>query len=308
MGGGTSQMLSSVQRTKNNILQSSYAECSNNFSQNTSGISITIRGSVVSGDVTIGNENISYNTSCIIKNALENLVDNKQDSTQRGIIRESFLGALTEALFGRKNNSEAKSTQDIVNDVTQILSSYCQNKNIQNNINNEIVIENTIVRGGVSIGNKMENNNVQCNIDNIARSVLQNDQSSDQVLENQTWISMIINAIILCAIIGLIFIVVKTIGSIAAKKSDTSEQQPAPPPLTAVPVTAPPPVQAVPVTAVPEGQAVPIASKTGQSPLKINKVTKPKQSYKSNMSPLSLGLRYLSKRGMLQKIFNSNIR
>ena len=315
MGGGTSQMINSVQRTKNQLVQLSYNKCSNEFLNGISDVDIKILDSYIRGNLKVGVSQVTYNTSCIIKNMLDSDISNKQKLNNKSIFTEGLFGGLLKAIFGVKNNQGTTTYQDISNSVTQVISSICQNKSVNKAKNLNITIQNTILIGDITVGSEQKNENIECVIDNYARSKINNDQDSKTVLRDESLFSLLINIAIISAIVFLLVVVVRGIFSIGKKIKDKKSETATPAAETATPAaeTATPAAETATPAAVTATPAAVTATPATASPLKpksISKPTKyvsPKQTYK-HFNPVSLGLKYFANRNVLHHLFNANIK
>ena len=311
MGGGTSQMIDNVQRTKNELVQLSFNKCSNNFLNGLSDVEIKILDSYIRGNLTVGTSQITYNTSCIIKNMLDSDISNKQKLNNKSIFTEGLFGGLFKAIFGVKNSQKNTNYQDISNSVTQVISSLCQNKSVNKAKNLNITIQNTILIGNLTVGSEQKNENIECVIDNYARSKINNDQDAKTVLRDESLFSLLINIAIISAIVFLLVVVVRGIFSIGKKIKDKKSETATP---AVAPQTATPAVEPQTATPAVEPQtATPAVAPQTANPLKPKSIPKPtkyvspKQTYK-NFNPVSLGLKYFANRNVLHHLFNAKIK
>lgn len=210
MGGGSSQMESSVQKTKNQLLQLSSASCSNDFVSSIKNLTIDIENVVTKGSINIdANKQFVYNTSCVISNTLDSSIQNSQKADQDSENSQDSA-ILAEALLGAKYDQSQANFQSVSNDITQILSSNCQNKIITRTTQTTIIVEGAIVGGDINITvNDQRDNNLKCNISNVARSQLKNEQSSTQTEKLEGTLSVLEHAAIIIALIGLLIVGVR---------------------------------------------------------------------------------------------------
>lgn len=207
MGGGSSQMESSVQKTKNQLLQISSANCSNDFVSSITNLNINVINVVTKGSINIdANKQFVYNASCVISNTLDSAIQNSQKADQDSENSQDSA-ILAEALLGAKYVQGQAEFQSVSNDLTQILSSHCQNKIITRATDQTITVEGAIVGGDVNITvNDQRDNNLKCNLSNVARAQVKNEQSSTQTEKLEGTFSVLEHAAIIIALIGLLIV------------------------------------------------------------------------------------------------------
>lgn len=300
MGGGSSQMESSVQKTKNQLLQISSASCSNDFVSTISGLTIDIENVVTKGSINIdANKQFVYNTSCVISNTLDSSIQNSQKADQDSENSQDSA-ILAEALLGAKYNQSQADFQSVSNDLSQILSSNCQNKIITRTTQTTIIVEGAIVGGDINITvNDQRDNNLKCNLSNVARAQVKNDQSSTQTEKLEGTLSVLEHAAIILALIGLLIVGVRawqaTHGKLKKSKQDAANKK-----TSSKPAAAPAKPKPAKPTAAKPVASKPAASKPAASKPTAAKVKSPLKIYKSP-SFNSPGFNFMRGQTMLRK-------
>ena len=203
MGGGSSQIQSAIQETKNNMLQSANATCIMGSTVEISNIDIDIQNSTING-IDITAKNIMFGSSCMITNSLSADIINKQKTKQKSVNSQDVQG-LFHAL-GATDSQSQSSYQSLVNNVSQFLSASCKNVQMTRESDIKIKYDHVIDTGGIHIGIDSSNKNSKCNLNNIAKASVSNDQSAEQTEKMEGTISLIMHAIIVICIVAVIFL------------------------------------------------------------------------------------------------------
>tara|TARA_R110002110_G_scaffold353881_1_gene563749 strand:- start:725 stop:1429 length:705 start_codon:yes stop_codon:yes gene_type:complete len=206
MGGGVSVYQSSRQELRNNITQISRANCIN-VCLNNGSVEVNIINSYFKGNVNVTQLCFIEGASCILKSSLDNTLLNEQSaklklSLEREVDLFSFLGGFTSDDLTNEN------TQKIVNDITQMIESTCQNKAESKDGSVVFNVINTNFEGDINDTDEKSISNSKCVLDNIVKNYVDNSQEAE--LETDVKIKGSLGSIIMILIlIAFIYLMVK---------------------------------------------------------------------------------------------------
>jgi hypothetical protein len=206
MGSNQSNTAKLIQSVTDNIFQSTQEICTADCTAIQSGNTIIISGSDT-GNVNLTNQ-CSASASCAMNQQLNNQVSSimsalaEQENTTSSLWPVSFK-------FDNKNN-KVTIRQAITNNITQLMQSICQSTsdNIQDN---NVIVFTDSSGGNITLSNKGSANST-CTMNNVARQVAFNQQTSktNQTAEITsvftTIIIIIVVLIIIGALVALLFI------------------------------------------------------------------------------------------------------
>ena len=206
MGGGVSVFQGSRQETINNITQISRANCLNTCLNNQK-INASFVNSVINGNINFSEICLIEGASCILKSSLDNSILNDQSaklksSIEREVDLFSFMGGFTQDDITQDN------VQKIVNDITQMIESTCQNKAESNGGSINLDYRGVTVNGDINLTDEKSITNSKCTIENMVKNYVENKQSAD--LEADVKIKGSLGSIIMfLVLIVIIYVLVK---------------------------------------------------------------------------------------------------
>lgn len=217
--GGTqsSESMVSMQSITNEINNISNENCIQTCTSKTSDVSVILEGSTIRGDINISSYCSIMGSSCSLKASLTTDLHNTQKTKQAGtLLDEQDPLCILGDLFGDSASITENSNESIANRVTNILNSICQQQSSSTteDINVELVNDNVI--GNINITSGAQVSKTNCIIDNMARTTIANDQTTDQsekLLQGSPLLFAIIGIVILVVII-MIGIVILGVGGL----------------------------------------------------------------------------------------------
>lgn len=198
-----------------NITQTSTDTCISQCSAVTDNNLVIINNSNINGDVTVSST-CNADLSCIINNNLDSNIQNiisaivnQSQTTANGIF----------PTVSADSNSQTVNLQ-ITNNITQVLASTC--KAIDNVItnNNTIIVNNSNINGGFSVG-AYGSANANCQLTNLAGIAVFNSEQVQQT-QSQTTLSLL-SILAIAAVVGIVFIIVVVIIVIFLNHSNVSK-------------------------------------------------------------------------------------
>ena len=210
MGATQSNTANLINQSVTNAAQTSIQTCQSQGTAQVNNSGIIINGSRVGGNVGIVAASV-VTQQCTMNNTLSSDVSNilnnlaQQEEAQEA----SFLN-----WFSKQNNS-VNSTNTIVNNISQVLSTTCSSTSASSVNNANIDIIGADVGGNVSIASTTSVNN-QCNMVNSGKIAVFNDLQNN-IKQKQTQLDLFgLIAMAIIAVIAIIFviIIVLVIGSI----------------------------------------------------------------------------------------------
>ena len=196
----SSESLASTQSIRNQINNVSNESCITACDSDISNSNILIIDSDIEGNVSVSAVCNILGSSCVLKAALSNSIQNTQKNKQLG---ETMQSASPLTWFSSQNSSTTESSNEsISNRISNIMNSTCQNnsKSQVDGINIELL--GTRVGGNVSIDSTGNVSKSQCILNNASRTTLANDQTNSQTAK------VMQGSPVLFAIIGIVIIVV----------------------------------------------------------------------------------------------------
>jgi len=187
MGSSQSVNNKSYQDIKNAITQISEQHCIN-VVRNASEINLTFVNTIAR-DITITSAVFINGASCNLKASLSSDILNELTNVQKGEV-ENETGLKTDIFpwqslasvlsnLGSSMDVTNENYQQVVNQVTQILNSSCQNKVLNEDAPINQVFEGSKLRD-LNVNAELEISNTNCSIENFVKSLSKNDLSNDQ--------------------------------------------------------------------------------------------------------------------------------
>ena len=212
----SSESLANTESISNQINSISNENCITACDSDISNSNIILENGDIQGDINISAVCNILGSSCVLKAALSDSVQNTQKNTQ---LAESMQSASPLTWFSNQHAGVTENNnQDIANRVSNIINSTCQNtsSNKVEGINVEIIGEK--VGGNVNIGSKGNITKSQCIINNTSRVTLSNDQTNSQTARIFQGSPLLFGflALIIIIIIVMIGIVIFGVGGIGA--------------------------------------------------------------------------------------------
>lgn len=218
MGNQSStESLASTQSITNQINNVANENCITACTSELSDVNVIIENSDVEGDINISAVCNILGSSCVLKAALSNSVQNVQKNKQLG---ETMQSASFLTWFSNQNNDTVESSnQSTANRVSNIINSTCQNNstNSVDGVNIE-VLAGSKVGGNINVQSDGTISKSQCIIDNTIRTTLSNDQTNDQtakVFQGSPILFGII-AVVIVVVVIMIGIVILGVGGLGA--------------------------------------------------------------------------------------------
>ena len=214
MGSSQSVHNKSVQDIRNSVTQISEQHCIN-ISRNSQQIDIHFVNSKV-GKITITTVVFINGASCNLRASLSSEIFNELVSKQKAEAEDIdgvFSGtlpwqALANVLSGLGSSQEVtnENYQQVMNQITQILNSSCQNKVLNEDAPINISFEGSTVKG-IDIGIEVGSSNTDCTIENMIKSLAKNDVKNDQEATAKKETGSLGGLFAIIAIIIVVFIV-----------------------------------------------------------------------------------------------------
>ena len=230
MGNQSStQSLASTQAISNQINNVSNENCITACDSDVSNINMLIENSDIEGNINISAVCSVIGSSCILKAALSNSVQNTQKNSQSA---EAMQESDPLSWFSSSTSDQQEdSNQSTANRVSNIINSTCQNNSTSNvdGINIELIGDK--VGGNVNVNSAGSVSKSQCILDNASRTTLANDQSNSQtakVMQGSALLFGIIAVVIVIVVImiGLVILGMGGIGGIFALKGLSEKGNP----------------------------------------------------------------------------------
>ena len=211
-GSSVTQSMVSNQQIKNSVNQISKEKCITACTSNLSNINIHATGGTIDGDINVTSTCHINGSSCVLKASLSDNIQNKQANTQAALsLQESDPLSAFAGLTGTSTTQDETSNQTTSNNLTNALNSVCQNKSSANTSDVNIQLDDETVKGDVNVEANGTVSNASCNLENIARATVANDQTNKQTesaLQGSPILFAIlaILAVVVCIIIGLVVV------------------------------------------------------------------------------------------------------
>ena len=210
----SSESLASTQSVSNQINNVSNENCITACTSDIRDSNIKIIDSNVRGNVSISAVCNILGSSCVLKAALSNSIQNTQKNKQLG---ETMQSASPLTWFSNQSNSTTESSnENISNRVSNIVNSTCQNTSSENVEGINIEIIGSSVGGNVNLSADGDISKSQCIIDNTTRTTLSNDQTNSQtakVMQGSPLLFGII-AVVIVVVVVMIGIVILGVGGL----------------------------------------------------------------------------------------------
>ena len=135
MGNYSSILNNDTQKISTTISQISSANCLNTCLESNNTLAIKIDNTTINGDINFTQSCFITGASCILKSSLDNTLINNQTNKQKGSIKdeEDPLNFMAD-LIPSTDNINQSNYQSIADNITQMISSSCQNSaNVSNN-------------------------------------------------------------------------------------------------------------------------------------------------------------------------------
>lgn len=212
-----SQSYSSTQNVTNDVLQSSLAKCVNTCDNLRENLLISLTG-VNIGDIDASQSCEVYGTTCILKTQLDDSIDNILSS----ISKQSQFKASDPFSFEFSNFSQdININQTIRNRVSQLMSSTCENAAGNVDINPTFIATGSSI-GAFNISQNGTVSNTECNINNVAKNTITNDETAkgDQSQTEFGWLGILLLIIVVICIAVVLVYLFKYLIAIEGKTED----------------------------------------------------------------------------------------
>ena len=203
MGNSITVSSNVVQNIANSAIQTSIGRCRIECDQDMTGNTIIINGGNV-GNINLQQICVVKDSKCTINSSIESIVDNILESSidQSAFMTNPIIPQMTQ------NNTKLLSNveQNITNQLQQLISSTCVIETTQKMNNNFIYVGNATA-GNINFVQNSTLSNVECIIDNMAKSESYNKEVSDVKQKATTVDCLTMFGMVIALVLGLIIIV-----------------------------------------------------------------------------------------------------
>jgi hypothetical protein len=181
MGNYSSVIQNDTERIQSTISEISSANCLNTCLSQGNSLHIDISNSVINGDISY--QQLCYITgaSCVLKSTLDSsLIDNQTSKQGQKMKTEEDPLDFLNQLIPSTDKINQQNYQSISDEITQMISSSCQNSAEVSNNTLSVTLGNDVVNGNISLTESGGITNSQCIINNMTKNYVDNSQYSGQ--------------------------------------------------------------------------------------------------------------------------------